>query len=69
MKSLLGVAFGKGSVVVFARDARGVTPIEYGLMAALIALSLTAGLTAFSTPINALYVQLSTPVEALHTTK
>ena len=42
------------------RDESGATAIEYGLMAALIALSIITGASAFSTGLNAKFDEAST---------
>lgn len=39
----------------FVRDEEGVTAIEYGLIAALIALVIIGGVTAAGTSLNALF--------------
>lgn len=39
----------------FARDEEGVTAIEYGLIAALIALAIIVGVTAVGTNLNTLF--------------
>lgn len=44
----------------FWNDEEGVTAIEYGLIAALIALVIVVGLTAAGTNINALFTKIST---------
>jgi pilus assembly protein Flp/PilA len=38
-----------------ARDDRGATAVEYGLMVALIALVIIAGVTAFGSSVNGLF--------------
>lgn len=44
----------------FARDEEGVTAIEYGLIAALIAVVIIAGVTLVGTNLNALFTYIST---------
>jgi pilus assembly protein Flp/PilA len=39
----------------FARDEEGVTAIEYGLIAALIAVVIIVGVTAVGTNLNAIF--------------
>jgi pilus assembly protein Flp/PilA len=43
----------------FARDRRGVTAMEYGLLTGLIALVIASALTMFSTNVNQLFTYLS----------
>jgi pilus assembly protein Flp/PilA len=45
-------------------DRKGVTAIEYGLIAALIAVVCIAGLTAVGTSLNTQYNTISTSVAA-----
>lgn len=49
MKNLLN------NVMSFGRDEEGVTAIEYGLIAALIALAIIGGATLLGTNLNALF--------------
>ena len=44
------------------RDRKGPTAIEYGLIAALIAVATIAGLTELGSDLNSRYNQLSTTV-------
>lgn len=44
----------------FLRDEEGVTAIEYGLIAALIAVVLIVGATAAGTALNSLFTNLGT---------
>ena len=44
------------------KDLKGPTAIEYGLIAALIAVATIAGLTSLGTDLNSRYNQLSTTV-------
>jgi pilus assembly protein Flp/PilA len=46
------------------RDCAGPTAIEYGLIAALIAVVTIAGLTQVGTPLNAKYNTIATKVSA-----
>jgi Flp pilus assembly pilin Flp len=43
----------------FARDRRGVTAMEYGLLTGLIALVIAAALSMFSTDANLLFTHIS----------
>lgn len=43
------------SIRQFARDEEGVTAIEYGLIASLVALAIIIGATALGTQLNALF--------------
>lgn len=43
----------------FARDRRGVTALEYGLLTGLIALVIVSALTMFSTNVNHLFTYLA----------
>jgi len=44
----------------FIRDEEGVTAIEYGLLAALIAVMIIAGAAAVGTNLNTLFTNIST---------
>jgi len=44
----------------FARDEEGVTAIEYGLIAFLIAVFILAAVTGVGTRLNAVFVQIRT---------
>lgn len=44
------------------RDESGATAIEYGLIAALVAVAITVGLTALSGGLNTLFNNVATPV-------
>ena len=46
----------------FAKDESGATAIEYGLIAALIAVALITGLTSVGSNLNATFVKISTAV-------
>ncbi len=48
----------------FARDEEGVTAIEYGLIAALIAVAIIIGVTAVGTNLNGLFSYISGKVAA-----
>jgi pilus assembly protein Flp/PilA len=43
----------------FARDEEGVTAIEYGLIAALVAVVIIAGATLLGTNLNALFTAIA----------
>ena len=43
----------------FVRDEEGVTAIEYGLIAALVAIAIIAGATALGGNINALFTRIA----------
>ena len=43
----------------FVRDEEGVTAIEYGLIAALVAVAIIAGATALGTNLNSLFTRIS----------
>lgn len=47
------------SIKNFLKDEEGVTAIEYGLIAALIAIMLIAGASAAGTELNALFTRVS----------
>jgi pilus assembly protein Flp/PilA len=44
----------------FRLDKRGVTAMEYGLIAALVAVVIITGVTAVGTQLEALFVKIST---------
>jgi pilus assembly protein Flp/PilA len=44
------------------QDSRGATAIEYGLIAALIAVAIIAGVTATGTSLSTLFTNVSTAV-------
>ncbi len=48
----------------FAKDESGATAIEYGLLAALIALAIIAGATALGTEIGALFNRVAAQLQA-----
>ena len=47
----------------FARDEEGVTAIEYGLIAALIAVVIITGVTAVGTKLSTTFSNLSTSLK------
>lgn len=47
------------SIQKFARDEEGVTAIEYGLIAALIAIVIIAGTTLVGTNLNQLFTDIA----------
>ncbi|QRM53410.1 Flp family type IVb pilin [Sinorhizobium sp. BG8] len=46
----------------FLKDERGATAVEYGLLAALIAIGLLSGLTAFSDSLNNVFMTIDTSI-------
>lgn len=52
MKALISAA------KTFAKDEEGITAIEYGLIAALMATAITAAFTIFGTSLKALFTSL-----------
>lgn len=52
--------FIKVRVGKFLNETSGATAIEYGLIAALIALAIIAGVTAVGTDLQALFTSIST---------
>ena len=46
----------------FAKDESGATAIEYGLIAALIAVAIIAGATSLGTALNAKFATIATKV-------
>lgn len=48
----------------FIHDESGATAIEYGLLAALVALGITVGATALGTQLGALFTRISTRLAA-----
>ena len=46
----------------FARDEEGVTAIEYGLLAALIGVSITVAVTALGTQLGTLFTSIKTAI-------
>ena len=49
------------------RDDRGVSALEYALIASLIGLAIIVGVTAFGTQMNAFYTRLGSKVAVLGT--
>ena len=45
-----------------AKDRKGATALEYGILAGLIALAIIAGVTAFGTALNSFFVNLAKQV-------
>ena len=52
------------AVTQFLNDESGATAIEYGLLAALVALGIAAGATALGTQLGALFTRISTRLAA-----
>ena len=52
------------NIVRFVKDEEGVTAIEYGLLAALIALAIIIGATALGTNLNGLFTYIANKVKA-----
>jgi pilus assembly protein Flp/PilA len=50
----------KNQIQKFIRDESGATAIEYGLLAALVALGIAVGATALGTQLGALFTRIST---------
>jgi pilus assembly protein Flp/PilA len=48
----------------FWRDESGVSAIEYGLIAALVALAIVTGATAIGTDLNAMFTAIGTKLTA-----
>jgi pilus assembly protein Flp/PilA len=57
VSSLLGLVEGKGSRIVrrLTEDRRGVTAIEYGLIAALVAIAAIAAMTTLGTSLSSTF--------------
>lgn len=53
------------SIVRFLKDESGATAIEYGLLAALIALGLTAGATTLGTGLSTLFGNIGNKLSAI----
>lgn len=49
-----------GRIVAFLKDEAGATAIEYGLLAALIAVAAIAGMTALGTALNTQFTTIGT---------
>lgn len=54
----------KNQIQTFISDESGATAIEYGLLAALVALGIAAGATALGTQLGALFTRISTRMAA-----
>ena len=54
----------KNLVTKFASDESGATAIEYGLIAALIAVAMIVGATSVGTAINAKFNSVATKINA-----
>jgi pilus assembly protein Flp/PilA len=50
----------KSQIQTFILDESGATAIEYGLLAALVALGIVVGATALGTQLGALFTRIST---------
>jgi pilus assembly protein Flp/PilA len=46
----------------FKNDRRGVTALEYGLIASLVAIALIVGATALGTSLNGTFTSISTKI-------
>jgi pilus assembly protein Flp/PilA len=55
-------------VKALAKAKAGVTAIEYGLIAAFVALAIVGGMQAFGTSLGTFFTNLSTSVSGLKTT-
>lgn len=51
-----------------AKDRRGITALEYGLAAALVALVIIGGARTFGTNVSTLFTNLGTSVSGVSTT-
>jgi pilus assembly protein Flp/PilA len=51
------------SIVRFVREEQGVTAIEYGLIAALIAVAIIVGLSAMGTSLNSNFTEVKTNLD------
>jgi pilus assembly protein Flp/PilA len=51
------------SLVRFIREDEGVTAIEYGLIAALIAVAIIVGLSAMGTSLNSNFTEVKTNLD------
>lgn len=52
----------KNAIMNFIRDEEGATAIEYGLIAALIAVVIVGGLTLIGTNLEAMFQSIATKV-------
>jgi pilus assembly protein Flp/PilA len=53
----------RSALTRFARDQRGATAIEYGLIVALIAVAIITGLNTFANTTNGTYQTIETAIE------
>lgn len=53
----------KNKVLAFVRNEDGATAIEYGLIAALIAIAIVVGATAVGTNLGTLFTTVSTELQ------
>jgi pilus assembly protein Flp/PilA len=51
-------------IKTFARDDRGVSALEYAILAGIVVVALVASLTAFNTQVTALWTRLTAQVQA-----
>jgi pilus assembly protein Flp/PilA len=51
----------------FAHDESGATAIEYGLLAALIALAIISGATAFGSSLNGMFTNMAAKLNGVNT--
>ena len=49
-----------GLITKFTKDESGATAIEYGLIAALVAVAAIVGMTALGTSLNSIFTSVST---------
>ena len=54
----------KNQIQKFINDESGATAIEYGLLAALVALGIAVGATALGTQLGALFGRIATRLQA-----
>jgi pilus assembly protein Flp/PilA len=64
---LSAICFAK-SVSAVAKDRRGVTAMEYGLIAALIALVIITAITSVGTNLSTVFTTIATKLSAANTT-
>ena len=55
------------TLINFVKDESGATAIEYGLIAALVAVGLIAALTALGSSLQAIFMTVSTTLDAAAT--
>lgn len=53
------------TITRFVKDEEGVTAIEYGLLAALIAVAIIVGATAAGTELNSLFNRIATKLKGI----